>query len=127
MCAHSRAAGGTSVIDPGDVLEGTHELAEHGLRVLAMAVGWGEEAAAGVRRESPQGLEFIGLSGRIPAAYIGAMYFEPTHRMIRLQPLEFETWLRIVLVALSIVLAIELHKRLRQLPGGEASPPVEAS
>jgi Ca2+-transporting ATPase len=45
--------------------------------------------------------------------------------LIRLQPLELETWMRIVAVALSIVLAVELHKLLRQPPGVTRSPVTE--
>ena len=55
---------------------------------------------------------FFGVGASL-LLHIGAMYFGPTQRLIRLQPLELETWARIVVVALSIVLAIELHKLLR--------------
>jgi magnesium-transporting ATPase (P-type) len=65
MCERARAAGGDSVLDPDDVLRRTDELAEQGLRVLAMAVGWGEEAAASVRTQAPRGLHLIGLAGML--------------------------------------------------------------
>jgi magnesium-transporting ATPase (P-type) len=65
MCERARAAGGDSGLDRGDVLRRTDELAEQGLRVLAMAVGWGEEVAASVRTESPRGLHLIGLAGML--------------------------------------------------------------
>ncbi|MEN8181663.1 MAG: HAD-IC family P-type ATPase [Myxococcota bacterium] len=65
---------------------------------------------------------FFGVGASL-LLHIGAMYFEPTQRLIRLQPLELETWMRIVGVALSIVLAVELHKLLRRPPGNGASPP----
>jgi Ca2+-transporting ATPase len=69
---------------------------------------------------------FFGVGASL-LLHIGAMYFEPTQRLIRLQPLALETWMRIVGVALSIVLAVELHKLLRRSSGSEASPPVETS
>jgi Ca2+-transporting ATPase len=51
--------------------------------------------------------------------HVGAMYFAPTQRLIRLQPLELETWIRIGGIALSVVLAVELHKLLRRPPASE--------
>ena len=59
--------------------------------------------------------------------HIGAMYFESTQRLIGLQPLELETWLRIVLVALSIVLVVELHKLLRPGEQGAVHKPRASS
>jgi Ca2+-transporting ATPase len=46
--------------------------------------------------------------------HIGAMYFPPTQLLIRLEPLSFHTWVRLCLVALSVVLVVELHKLLRR-------------
>jgi magnesium-transporting ATPase (P-type) len=56
---------------------------------------------------------FFGVGASL-LLHIGAMYFEPTRRLIGLQPLGLQTWLRIVGVALSIVLAVELHKLVRR-------------
>jgi Ca2+-transporting ATPase len=72
MCERTLVAGGDSALDPGDVLRRTDELAEQGLRVLAMAVGWGQEAAASARTESPEGLHFIGLAGMLDPPREGA-------------------------------------------------------
>lgn len=58
---------------------------------------------------------FFGVGGSL-LLHVGAMYFEPTQRLLRLQPLELETWVRIVVVALSIVVAVELHKLVRPMP-----------
>jgi cation-transporting ATPase F len=48
------------------------------------------------------------------AVHIGAMYFPGTQFLIHLQPLSLDTWVRLCLVALSIVAAVELHKLVRQ-------------
>ena len=48
--------------------------------------------------------------------HVGAMYFPPTQRLLRLEPLTLDTWLHIALVSLSIVAAVELHKLLRRGP-----------
>jgi Ca2+-transporting ATPase len=61
---------------------------------------------------------FFGVGASL-LLHVGAMYVAPMQRLIRLQPLELETWVRIVGVALSIVLAIELHKLLRGRAGDE--------
>jgi magnesium-transporting ATPase (P-type) len=50
--------------------------------------------------------------------HIGALYFPPTQFVLRVEPIDLTTWVRITLVALTIIVAIELHKRLR---GGRAS------
>ena len=48
--------------------------------------------------------------------HVGAMYFPPTQQLLRLQPLTLDTWLRIALVSVSILAAVELHKLLRRGP-----------
>jgi Ca2+-transporting ATPase len=48
--------------------------------------------------------------------HVAAMYWGPTQRLLHLEPLDLETWARIVMVAGSILVAVELHKRLRPIP-----------
>ena len=55
---------------------------------------------------------FFGVGAGV-LAHVGAMYWGPTRHLLGLAPLAPETWLRIVAVSVSIVIAIELHKRLR--------------
>jgi calcium-translocating P-type ATPase len=45
--------------------------------------------------------------------HVGALYFGPTQLVLRVEPIELATWGRIVLVASSILVAIELHKLVR--------------
>jgi calcium-translocating P-type ATPase len=47
------------------------------------------------------------------AVHVAALYLPPTQVVLRVEPLDAASWLRIVLVAGTIVLAMELHKRLR--------------
>lgn len=46
--------------------------------------------------------------------HIGALYFPPTQLLLRVQPIEPAAWLRIVVVATSILIAMEIHKYLRR-------------
>ena len=48
--------------------------------------------------------------------HVGALYFGPTQFVLRVEPLALDAWIRIVGVALSIVVAIELHKIVRKDP-----------
>jgi magnesium-transporting ATPase (P-type) len=46
--------------------------------------------------------------------HVGALYFAPMQLVLRVEPIEMEAWGRIVAVAATIVVAIELHKLLRR-------------
>lgn len=48
------------------------------------------------------------------AVHLGAMYFEPTQNLLRLEPLDLDTWVRIVPVAFSVLVVVELHKIIRR-------------
>jgi Ca2+-transporting ATPase len=56
---------------------------------------------------------FFGVGASL-LLHVGAMHFGPMQRLLHLQPLAPSTWIRAVGVALSVVLAVELHKRLRR-------------
>lgn len=47
------------------------------------------------------------------AVHVAALYLPPTQYVLRVEPLGAETWARIILVALSVVVAVELHKLWR--------------
>jgi Ca2+-transporting ATPase len=59
---------------------------------------------------------FFGVGASL-LLHVGAMYFPPTQVLLKLEPLRVETWLRMAAVATTVVIAVELHKRLRP-PGG---------
>jgi len=59
------------------------------------------------------------------AAHVGAMYVAPTQFLLRLEPLGLETWGRIAMVALSVILVVEIHKMLRR-PRLRAAPATQA-
>ena len=69
----------------------------------------------------------LGVAGSA-LLHVAALYLPFTQRLLRVEPLAPETWLRIIAVGLTIVLAVELHKRLRPppddvLPRPEAAEP----
>ncbi len=50
------------------------------------------------------------------AVHVAALYFPPTQSLLGFEPLPLAGWLRIVPIAATIVVAIELHKRWRRSP-----------
>ena len=46
--------------------------------------------------------------------HIAALYFPPTQLLLRVEPIGLSAWLRIVVVAVSIVIAMEFHKLIRR-------------
>lgn len=69
MCSDRLGADGeTSELDQQWLEDWNERLAENGLRVLAMAIGHGNEAADSVHDEEPTGFTFVGMTGlRDPA------------------------------------------------------------
>lgn len=68
-------------------------------------------------RKSPLSNKFL-FAGAILslAAHIGAMYFEPTQSLLRMEPLTLDTWLRLIPIAAFILAVVEFHKWIRH-PG----------
>jgi magnesium-transporting ATPase (P-type) len=58
--------------------------------------------------------------------HVGALYLPFTQFLLRVEPLNLETWLRMVIVASSIIAVVELHKILRGPPGAWRGRPVRA-
>lgn len=56
---------------------------------------------------------FLGTAASI-AIHVGATHFGPSQALLRLEPLHLETWLRMAVVASSVVLVVEMHKILRR-------------
>ena len=49
--------------------------------------------------------------------HIAALYLPPTQYVLRVEPIELGAWLRIVAIATSILVAMEVHKALRRPSG----------
>jgi len=46
--------------------------------------------------------------------HFAALYFPPTQFVLRVTPVDIAAWMRIILVAATVILAVELHKWLRR-------------
>ncbi len=65
-------------------------------------------------RKNPLSNKFLFLGTLLSfAVHFGALYFEPTQTLLRIEPLTMDTWLRLIPIALSILAVAELHKLLR--------------
>ncbi len=53
------------------------------------------------------------------SVHLVALYLPATQYILRVEPIEFDSWLRIVAIGSTILVAIELHKLLRR--GGPRS------
>jgi hypothetical protein len=49
------------------------------------------------------------------AVHIGALYAPPTQWLLRVEPIDAAAWVRIVAVATTVVVVVELDKLLRRL------------
>jgi Ca2+-transporting ATPase len=48
------------------------------------------------------------------SVHIGSLYFAPTQFILRVEPLDLETWMRLVPLAATIIVAMEIHKAIRR-------------
>jgi Ca2+-transporting ATPase len=65
-------------------------------------------------RKNPFSNKFLFIGTILSAtAHLGAMYFEPTQTLLRLEPLTLGTWIRLIPIALSVLLVVEIHKLLK--------------
>jgi magnesium-transporting ATPase (P-type) len=48
--------------------------------------------------------------------HVGALYFPLTQFVLRVEPIPLDTWIRIIGIALSIIVAVEIHKFIRRPP-----------
>ncbi len=71
-----------------------------------------EHASAFARSPFANRFLFVGSAVAL-ALHVGAMHWGPTQSALRLEPLPVTTWLLMLATALTIVLAMELHKALR--------------
>ncbi|MGE0407238.1 MAG: cation-translocating P-type ATPase, partial [Candidatus Korobacteraceae bacterium] len=65
-------------------------------------------------RINPFSNRFLFLaSGAALLIHAGALYFSPTQFVLRVEPVALDAWIRMALVASSILMVVELHKVLR--------------
>ncbi len=80
----------------------------------AFQVGNARSEHTSVFRQNPLSNPFLFLSTAASlAVHVGALYLPLTQFVLRVEPIGLETWMRIVLVASTIIVAMELHKRWR--------------
>ncbi len=70
---------------------------------------------------------FVATSAAL-LVHAGALYFRPTQVILRVEPIDMGAWVRVVAVAVTIVLVVEVHKRIRSArkPGIGSTPAREA-
>ena len=67
-----------------------------------------------VFRRSPFSNRFLFLATTAALSiHVAALYLPPTQYVLRVEPIELGAWVRIVAVATTILIAMELHKLLR--------------
>lgn len=65
--------------------------------------------------ESPLSNKFLLIGTLLSLAiHLGAMYFPPTQFILRLEPLTLETWSRLTMIAISVVMVVEIDKLIRR-------------
>ena len=65
--------------------------------------------------ESPLSNKFLLIGTLLSLAiHIGGMYFPPTQFVLRLEPLTLETWSRLTMIAISVVVVVEIDKLIRR-------------
>lgn len=77
---------------------------------------WRTHGAGAHRRQLSNPFLFWATAAAL-LVHVGALFFAPTRFVLRVVPLtEWSSWLRIIAVASSIIVAVELHKLLRGPP-----------
>ncbi|HEX6422273.1 MAG TPA: HAD-IC family P-type ATPase [Acidimicrobiales bacterium] len=97
---------------------------------MAFHVGNARSESTSVLRVSPLSNPFL-LAATLVAVgvHVAALYLPPTQYVLRVEPIELAAWVRIVAVATTILVAVEIHKlvRRRRPPGRRRQPPPAAT
>ncbi len=85
---------------------------------MAMFVGTCRSETRSIFGKSPLSNPLL-LVGTVVAVsvHVGAIHFGPTQFLLGVEPIALETWLKILLVAPSVVVLVELHKWVRRSDG----------
>lgn len=82
---------------------------------MALHVGNVRSESTSLLRLSPLSNPFLAISTvSALAVHAASLYLPPTQFVLRVEPLEAVVWARILAVALTVVIAVELHKVLRR-------------
>jgi len=74
-------------------------------------------------RKSPLANRFLFVGTTVAVAtHVAALYLPPTQYILRVEPLPLSTWPTMLGVALSVVIAVELHKILRRPKASDPDP-----
>jgi Ca2+-transporting ATPase len=74
-------------------------------------------------RKSPFSNRFLFVGTTVALAlHVGALHFGPTQYVLRVEPLDTGTWVKMVGVAASVIVAVEVHKLLRGPRGATGQP-----
>jgi Ca2+-transporting ATPase len=86
-----------------------------------LQVGNARSERLSVFAKSPFSNPFLFIStGVALVVHIAALYFPPTQFILRVEPIPFETWVRIVAIATTVIVAMEVHKWVRRPSVGGA-------
>lgn len=82
---------------------------------MAFHVGNSRSEFMSAFRKSPISNPFLFIATVAAlAVHVAALYLPPTQYVLRVEPIGLEGWVRIVIVALTIIVAIEIHKLFRR-------------
>jgi Ca2+-transporting ATPase len=91
-------------------------------------VGNSRSESVSAFRKSPASNPFLLIAtASALAVHVGALYFGPTQYVLRVEPPGLEAWVRMIAVASSVIVAVELHKLVRnRVPprGARSADPV---
>jgi magnesium-transporting ATPase (P-type) len=82
---------------------------------MALHAGNSRSEHQSIFKVSPISNPFL-LAATVAAVgvHIGALYFGPTQFVLRVEPLDLDTWMRIVALSVTILIAMEIDKALRR-------------
>ena len=78
-------------------------------------VGNSRSSDLSVFRKDPRSNPFLLIATVAALAiHIGALYFPPTQFILRVEPLDWAVWMRMVALASTVIVVVEIHKLLRK-------------
>lgn len=105
-------------LNSGETLEYARSAALTGLVIFEVFhVGNCRSEYLSAFRKSPFSNRFLLIAtAAAVSVHVAALYLPPTQYILRIEPIELDSWLRIIAVASTILVALELHKLVRPRP-----------